>query len=447
MKHLLVKMTTCNVVAALLTLNMSSHAQEQNCVPQPFMDLYHDFTGVHDGSSQTIAQHFADALEKKEQMGAAGPLILVIESGIYVYDHKTRKLIASTSLRSDDAKSGFYELTAISHVGPAIAYLANLKELGDPYWRKGLEKLLGDIEAVAQVNAAASEHEHWIDQSTSAALKLHKAAVVNMVDYACSSASNYIRSVLATDGKTFTAAAVSRDFFNAKSKTYPIPFKNVMVGTFAMVALSDACTAYSALSNKGIDWSLAKVLIQFHAGTNYGGGITKESNHLYQLLRLMSQGQLPADRIFFTPYAQIRPALGQSELPVEDYDYYTRAVWYHQYARPRVAVSGSFSAVPDIVVPGRPPLPGDGGYSKASAIDDFMMRMKYSLGNNTELLSNTIGFWISHELSSKGWDASAVAIPGVTAGFPRGLSGYPLSAHTPSAPAPGAHATGAASTP
>lgn len=78
------------------------------------MDLYHDFTGVHDGSSQTIAQHLADALEKKEQMEAAGPLVLVIESGIYVYDHKTRKLIASTSLRSDDAKSGFYELTAIS---------------------------------------------------------------------------------------------------------------------------------------------------------------------------------------------------------------------------------------------------------------------------------------------------------------------------------------------
>jgi hypothetical protein len=73
-----------------------------------------------------------------------------------------------------------------------------------------------------------------------------------------------------------------------------------------------------------------------------------------------------------------------------------------------------------------------------------MMRMKYSLGNNTELLSNTIGFWMSHELSSKGWDASAVAIPGVTAGFPRGLNGYPPSAHALSAHPPSAHAPGAA---
>jgi len=396
---------------------------DQSAVPQAFMDLYHDFTGIHDGSTKTIAQELADALEKKEQMGSDGPLILVIESGIYAYDPKSRKLIASTGLRSDDPNSGFYELTAVSHIGPAVAYLANLRQLSDPYWQEGLQNLLKHIKEVRKVNA--TQKDNWLDRSSSVAMKMHKAAVSHMVDYACFMSGSYIQSVLAEDGKNFTPDSVSKDFFNVQSPKYQVPFKNVMVGTFAMVALNDAYRAYTAFADKGINWSAAKVLIQFHAGTNYGGGLTKDSNHLYQLLRLISNRQLPEQRIFFTPYARICNSIGQAVMPAEDFEYYTKGVWYHQFARPRVAVSGSFQNVGTIFVPDRPGLPGDWDYSKARDIDDFMMRMKYSLTDNTQLLSNTIGFWMSQELSSKAWNPKGVQIPGVTDGFPAGVSGYP----------------------
>lgn len=391
--------------------------------PQPFMDLYHDFTGVHDGSARTIGQELADALEQKEQMSQAGPLVLVIESGIYVYDHETRKLIARISLRSEDPASGFYEMTAVSHVGPAVAYLANLKELGNPYWKEGLAKLLEDLKAVRQTNAVTENH--WLDQTSSLAMKIKRRQVIDMLDYGCSMAGSYIQSVLDDDGKEFTADSVYRDFYNACSDKFPIPFKNVMVGTFAMVALSDYYNAYLELRDKPIDWSMARVLIQFHAGTNYGGGLTKGSNHLYQFLRLVSGGNLPDSRIFFTPYAGIRASAGQAEMSQEDFDFYTRKVWYHQYARPRVALSGCFKNIATIVVPDRPALPGDRDYSSPDAIDDFMIRMKYSLGDNTQLLSNTIGFWMSEELSRHGWDPTKVSIPGVTSGFPGGVTCYP----------------------
>jgi hypothetical protein len=41
------------------------------------------------------------------------------------------------------------------------------------------------------------------------------------------------------------------------------------------------------------------------------------------------------------------------------------------------------------------------------------------------MLSNTVAFWMVGELADKRWDADAVDIPGLTSGFPVGLTGYP----------------------
>ena len=52
--------------------------------------------------------------------GAAGPLVLVVGSDIYVYDAAGGARLVAERFRADRA-SGFYELTAISHIGPALA--------------------------------------------------------------------------------------------------------------------------------------------------------------------------------------------------------------------------------------------------------------------------------------------------------------------------------------
>jgi hypothetical protein len=51
--------------------------------------------------------------------------------------------------------------------------------------------------------------------------------------------------------------------------------------------------------------------------------------------------------------------------------------------------------------------------------------MKHSLRDAREMLSNTVAFWMVQELASKNWDAAAVDIPGLTAGMPAGVAGYP----------------------
>jgi hypothetical protein len=63
--------------------------------------------------------------------------------------------------------------------------------------------------------------------------------------------------------------------------------------------------------------------------------------------------------------------------------------------------------------------------TRAGAIDQFMIRMKHSLRDAREMLSNTVAFWMVGELADKHWDADAVDIPGLTSGFPVGVAGYP----------------------
>ena len=87
-----------------------------------------------------------------------------------------------------------------------------------------------------------------------------------------------------------------------------------------------------------------------------------------------------------------------------------------------------FAGIPTIYLPDRPPLPGDYATTHAGEIDRFMIRMKHSLRDAREMLSNTLAFWMVQELAAKNWDPAAVDIPGVTAGFPPGVQGYPTVA-------------------
>ena len=80
------------------------------------------------------------------------------------------------------------------------------------------------------------------------------------------------------------------------------------------------------------------------------------------------------------------------------------------------------------MLPARPPLPGDYETTPAAAVDQFMIRMKHSLRDAREMLSNTVAFWMVGELAAKKWDPAAVDISGLTTGFPPGVTGYPVAA-------------------
>jgi hypothetical protein len=311
----------------------------------------------------------------------------------------------------------------VSHIGPALAYLAQIKANGDPRWKARLASLREHTAAVRALNRRAADN--WLDRLDQPAWRAHKAEIRTMVDYACARTLDYIDGL--GDGDRFTVAGVNADFFNGASAQYPVPFVNVMIGTFMLEALRGASDVRSALAGLKLDWPHAMVLVMSRAGTNVSSGLTEGTNWLVTFVEAVSGFTLPGDRIKIVPYAEVRPSLGEAQLAPPDLAYYVQRVWGPLYYR-KVVADEVFAGIPTIYLPDRPPLPGDYFVTEAGAIDQFMIRMKHSLRDAREMLSNTVAFWMVQELAHKGWDPGAVDIPGLTAGFPQGVTGYPAVA-------------------
>ena len=413
----------CSALTALLLLTTPAPAQVGSyTAPAEFMKLFFDFTGSEEpdypAGQPTLGQMVTQSA-KEAAGGAPGPLVLVVGSDIYVYDTAGGARLGAERFRADRA-SGFYELTAISHIGPALAYLAQIKANGDARWQARLASLRTHTEQVRALNRRAADN--WLDRLNQPAWSAHKAQIRSMVDYACARTLSYIDSL--GNGDRFTTAGVNDDFFNGTSAEYPIPFVNVMIGTFMLEALRGAADVQGSLSRLKLDWPHAMVLVSSRAGSNVSSGLTEGTNWLVLFLKAVSGFSLPDDRIKIVPYAEVRPSLGQAQLAPADLTYYVQRVWGPLYYR-KVISDQVFAGIPTIYLPDRPPLPGDYFVTQAGAIDQFMIRMKHSLRDAREMLSNTVAFWMVRELANKNWDAGAVDIPGVTTGFPGGVAGYP----------------------
>jgi len=415
---------SCSALTALLLLATPAPAQVTGSytAPAEFMNLFFDFTGSEEpdypASQPTLGQMVTQSA-KESAGGAPGPLVLVVGSDIYVYDTPGGARLGAERFRADRA-SGFYELTAISHIGPALAYLAQIKANGDARWQARLASLRTHTAQVRALNRRATDN--WLDRLNQPAWSAHKAQIRSMVDYACARTLSYIDSL--GNGDSFTTAGVNDDFFNGTSAEYPIPFVNVMIGTFMLEALRGAADVQGSLARLKLDWPHAMVLVSSRAGSNVSSGLTEGTNWLVLFLKAVSGFSLPDDRIKIVPYAEVRPSLGQAQLVPADLAYYVQRVWGPLYYR-KVISDQVFAGIPTIYLPDRPPLPGDYFVTQAGAIDQFMIRMKHSLRDAREMLSNTVAFWMVRELANKNWDAGAVDIPGVTIGFPGGVAGYP----------------------
>ena len=415
---------SCSALTALLLLATPAPAQVTGSytAPAEFMNLFFDFTGSEEpdypAGQPTLGQMVTQSA-KESAGGAPGPLVLVVGSDIYVYDTAGGARLGAERFRADRA-SGFYELTAISHIGPALAYLAQIKANGDARWQARLASLRTHTAQVRALNRRATDN--WLDRLNQPAWSAHKAQIRSMVDYACARTLSYIDSL--GNGDRFTTAGVNDDFFNGTSAEYPIPFVNVMIGTFMLEALRGAADVQGSLARLKLDWPHAMVLVSSRAGSNVSSGLTEGTNWLVLFLKAVSGFSLPDDRIKIVPYAEVRPSLGQAQLAPADLTYYVQRVWGPLYYR-KVISDQVFAGIPTIYLPDRPPLPGDYFVTPAGAIDQFMIRMKHSLRDAREMLSNTVAFWMVRELANKNWDAGAVDIPGVTTGFPGGVAGYP----------------------
>jgi hypothetical protein len=347
---------SCSALTALLLLATPAAAQVTGSytAPAEFMNLFFDFTGSEEpdypAGQPTLGQLVTQSA-KESAGGAPGPLVLVVGSDIYVYDTAGGARLGAERFRADRA-SGFYELTAISHIGPALAYLAQIKANGDARWQARLASLRTHTAQVRALNRRASDN--WLDRLNQPAWSAHKAQIRSMVDYACGRTLSYIDSL--GNGDRFTTAGVNDDFFNGTSAEYPIPFVNVMIGTFMLEALRGAADVQGSLARLKLDWPHAMVLVSSRAGSNVSSGLTEGTNWLVLFLKAVSGFSLPDDRIKIVPYAEVRPSLGQAQLAPADLTYYVQRVWGPLYYR-KVVSDQVFAGIPTIYLPARSTFP------------------------------------------------------------------------------------------
>jgi hypothetical protein len=104
-----------------------------------------------------------------------------------------RRLFGAPRAHGALFRFGLYELTAISHIGPALAYLAQVKANGDARWKGRLESLRTHVAQVRALNQPTSDN--WLEPLNQPAWRAHMRQICDMVDYACARTLDYIGSL------------------------------------------------------------------------------------------------------------------------------------------------------------------------------------------------------------------------------------------------------------
>ena len=111
-----------------------------------------------------------------------GPLVIVNGYGVFVYDGKQAsagKLLDHVLTRNDPA-TGFVQATALSHIGPALAYLAALKADNSPLF----DKLLSDLETrIAHAASQLKLDPDWISKLEAPSWKERPDEINAMMTY------------------------------------------------------------------------------------------------------------------------------------------------------------------------------------------------------------------------------------------------------------------------
>lgn len=409
----------------------AGNSNQKYIPPQPFMNLFFDFAGIKFGFYPTdrlegrisASQALIDSeLALAPKNNQDGPLLLFINWDLYIYD-ENRNLLLNENYTSNP-KQGVFEMGSLAHVMPALAYYVQVKENGSDAWRKGLKTMLDDLRAIKKLNS--QKHNNWFDKLNARSWHPIKNNILNMVDYACSLTGNYIQYVLKTGD--LNKKSFQEKFLLRADSDYPIPYQNVVIGSFMLTVLETLNSLDNKVTKLDINWAGAKIVVRNAIGTNFNAGAIAESNWVLPLVKALSGGKVTDEQIVLAPYAGLRSDLGKKKLSKDSFIYYRDKAW----ARPineEMTAKKVFPFIPDLPKQKRKSLPGDYGVTKADDIASFVIRLKDTLSDRTKQIVNSVGYWLPGEYQAKKGQITKMDIPGVTTGFPKGVEGYP--AHSP----------------
>jgi hypothetical protein len=317
---------------------------------------------------------------------------------------------------------GFRELAAVSHLGPALATLARMRE-ADPAgcWRGDAGRLLEACKAAR----AASSAELWRDRIAVRAFAGREEAIAAMVDYSCQLTGRRLERAL-DDPSSLTMASLRRGYLDGPAADLPVPFNRVMIATFFLTGLDIAHRYITWFDELDIAWERVMVIIAGRAGRPTAG-VTEESNSVAGIVRAAARGRMAAGRLFIAPHAPVFPAFdgtglpGATALKAASLEAGYRQLWASLRATSDLG-SQMFAGYPRFEArpAGRPRVhPGSASVPEKPAVagpDDWFAlttRLRVVMEDPSQLLSGAVTDYASSQLIAQANDPSAVVVPGL----------------------------------
>lgn len=375
-----------------------------------FLELFNVYTG----NGQSIGAHLTEAAERA---AADAPLLVATHSDFVLFPGGG----AAPQIEGYRLSTrGFKELTAVSHLPPALASLVRLRELepASDAWRAEAERLLNATRGARAANSAAL----WRERIAVPAYRGREAAIANMTDYACRVTEHYLERVLAEPAR-FTAHDLREQYLEARGDLdgASVPMNAVMIATFFLVGMDTGHRVIDWFGRQRIDWSRAMVLIVGRQGRPTAG-VTWSSNAVAAMILAASGHRLDLSRLYIAPHAPpftvarpLDPAAVQAqEGAMRRLWNYTRAIsdlgeiMYHGYPRyaagstQRPVLTPESRAVADL-----PAITGPDDWRA------FNTRLRVILEDPRQLLAGCVADYAVDTLQACGNDPARLTVPGL----------------------------------
>lgn len=278
-----------------------------------FQALYELFTSA----DRSIGTHL------QKQLGAVhadDPLLVVTGSDLVLFPGSGRPPVTESFRLST---RGFFELTAVSHLGIAIPYLAQLRATGFAGWEDDARALIDQCRTVRGVNSPA----YWRDHAAVEAWAGREDKIADLVDYSCALTIAYLERAF-DEPALLEFGYLQANFLDGHGPDAPpVPMNDMMAATFALVFLDTGHRLMNWLGAQAIDWPRLMVMIAGRAGRPTAG-VTWQSNSMCHLLYMASDKSLAPERLLIAPHAPPL-ALADLETGAAEVEAAYRRIWYH----------------------------------------------------------------------------------------------------------------------
>lgn len=373
-----------------------------------FSALYKAYTSGPD----SIAKHLTHRMVR---LTDADPLLVVTGSDVVLFPGSGGQPIVESFRHST---RGFVELTSVSHLGPAVAWIVRLRELKDPVWRSDAQQLIAQIDKTRRINTK----ELWQNDIAVPALAGYESKIADMVDYSCAVTKSFLVDGLADESRMNFDYLREHYLDPVGSAAVPVPINDMMVATFALAFLDIAHRMIGWLSAQKLEWERLMVLLCGRTG-RATAGLSWASNNMCHIMWKVSNQRLSPERVYVAPLAppfvlaDIRDADHLRTLNAEYRDIWSNTRASTELARLMFVGYPAFEAIVPQTSPADPAMrmivnempqlrsPGD----RFGAI----ARLRFTMEDPTQLLVNAVTY-IVDRLCECGNRPAEVFIPGFT---------------------------------